>query len=140
MLDQIVKKYVAKSMELNESIPVIQDLFHITYIENRGAAFSMLEGAQTFLIILPTALIIAALIYIFKKRKQAHWMLMLAVSFIVGGGIGNLIDRIAYGQVTDYFDVKGFAIFNIADIFVCVGCGLLILQVLFFDRKEQKTH
>ena len=140
VLDQIIKNLIVQSMELYETIPVIQDIFHITYIHNTGAAFSMMEGFRGFLTILPMIMILAALIFMLIKRKSAHPMLMTSVALIAGGGIGNLIDRIFYGYVVDFLDFRVFPIFNVADIFVCVGCGLLILYVLFIDGKQNNER
>ena len=136
MLDQAIKKAVVAAMALHQSIPVIQDIFHITYIHNTGAAFSMMEGMRSFLILLPLVLVLAAVIFIFLKRKTAHPLLLTSIAMIAGGGLGNMIDRIAYGYVVDFLDFRVFPIFNAADIFVCVGCGLLILYVLVFDGKK----
>lgn len=140
ILDQIVKKAVAANMVLNESIPVIPDFFHITYIHNMGAAFSLMEGFRILLILLPLLVIMAAMIYMFKKRKKAHSLLLVSLAFIAGGGLGNVIDRVALGYVVDYFDFRVFPIFNIADIFVCVGCGLLVVYMIFLDGKVSKKQ
>lgn len=137
-IDQLIKLYIVQSMELYESIPVLQDIFHITYIRNTGAAFSMMEGFRGFLIILPFLMILAAIIFMFIKRKTGHPLLLTSVALIAGGGIGNLIDRVIYGYVVDFLDFRVFPIFNAADIFVCVGCGLLVLYVLFIDGKQNE--
>ena len=137
ILDQIIKNFVVDTMALYESIPVLQDIFHITYIHNTGAAFSIMEGKISVLILLPLFMIIAAVIFMLIMRKKGHPLLMTSVALIAGGGIGNLIDRIALGYVVDYLDFCVFPIFNLADIAVCVGCGLLILYVLFFDGKQK---
>ena len=137
ILDQIIKKAVVASMALYESIPVIQDIFHITYIHNKGAAFSIMEGQINVLIMLPLAMIIAAVIFMMVMRKKGHPLMMTSVALIAGGGIGNLVDRIALGYVVDYLDFRVFPIFNLADIAVCVGCGLLVLYVLLIDGKQK---
>lgn len=137
ILDQIIKKAVVAAMTLYETIPVIQNVFHITYIHNKGAAFSIMEGQISVLILLPLAMIIAAVIFMLVMRKKGHPLLMTSVALIAGGGIGNLIDRIALGYVVDYLDFRVFPIFNLADIAVCVGCGLLIVYVLFIDGKQK---
>ena len=137
ILDQIIKNFVVDTMALYESIPVLQDIFHITYIHNTGAAFSIMEGKISVLILLPLFMIIAAVIFMLIMRKKGHPLLMTSVALIAGGGIGNLIDRIALGYVVDYLDFRVFPIFNLADIAVCVGCGLLIIYVLFFDGKQK---
>lgn len=135
-LDQLVKRIIVANLSLAQSIPVIQDIFHITYIRNTGAAFSLMDGMQWFLVLFPVLLVVAAVAFLIIKRKSAHPLLLASVAMIAGGGVGNLIDRIAYGYVVDFFDFRIFPIFNVADIFVCVGCGLMILYVLFFDGKN----
>ena len=135
-VDQLIKKLGVSTMALHETIPVLEDIFHITYIRNTGAAFSIMEGQLSVLILLPVVMIAAAVVFMIIKRKTAHPLLMISVAMIAGGGIGNLIDRIALGYVVDYLDFRVFPIFNVADIFVCVGCGLLILYVLFIDGKQ----
>lgn len=137
ILDQIIKNLTVNSMMLYESIPVIQDVFHITYIHNTGAAFSIMAGQISLLILVPLIMIIAALVFMFVMRKKGHPLMMTSVALIAGGGIGNLIDRIALGYVVDYLDFRVFPIFNLADIAVCVGCGLLVVYVLFFDGKQK---
>lgn len=122
---------------LYESIPVIQDVFHITYIHNTGAAFSIMAGQISLLILVPLIMIIAALVFMVVMRKKGRPLMMTSVALIAGGGIGNLIDRIALGYVVDYLDFRVFPIFNLADIAVCVGCGLLVVYVLFFDGKQK---
>jgi len=137
ILDQIVKQLVRVTMHLGESIAVVENLFHITYIQNTGGAFSILEGHMMILILLPAIFTTAILIYIYKKRNTEHWMLLLSLSLIGGGGIGNVTDRVRLGFVVDYLDFRVFPVFNIADICVCVGCGLLLLFILF-PRKFEK--
>lgn len=136
--DQAVKKTVAEGMELNETIPLIRDVFHITYIRNTGAAFSLMEGFRGLLILVPVLLIGAAMVYIFLKRKKAHPVILLSLAFIAGGGLGNVLDRAVRGYVVDYLDFRVFPVFNIADIFVCLGCGLLIVYILFLDGKAAR--
>lgn len=136
--DQAVKKAVTQGMALNETIPLIDGVFHLTYIRNTGAAFSLMEGFRGLLILLPAVLIAAAMVYMFVKRKTAHLSLHLSLAFIAGGGIGNLIDRTRQGYVVDYLDFRVFPVFNVADIFVCLGCGLLIVYILFFDGKAKR--
>lgn len=135
-MDQLVKRIIVANLSLAQTIPVIQDIFHITYIRNTGAAFSLMDGMQWFLVLFPVLLVVAAVAFLLIKGKSEHPLLLASVSMIAGGGIGNLIDRIAYGYVVDFFDFRIFPIFNVADIFVCIGCGLMILYVLFFDGKN----
>lgn len=138
VLDQIVKRAVADFMTQGDSIPVLDQIFHITYIQNTGAAFSLMEGFRVLLIVLPIAVILAAMVFIFLKRKSVHPLLLVSLAFICGGGLGNVIDRAAQGYVVDYLDFRVFPVFNAADIFVCLGCGLLLLYVMAFDGKGSK--
>ncbi len=139
-MDHLVKYLVASQMIQGESIPVVPEIFHITYVQNRGAAFSMMEGQWFFLIVLPCAAILTAMIILFWKRKVWSVCMNLAIAFICGGGMGNLIDRICQGYVVDLFDFRVFPVFNVADIFICVGCGLLLLDVLLSERKKKNDE
>lgn len=140
LLDQITKYIVRAGMELYQSIPIIDGVFHITYIQNSGAAFSMLQGKTFLLLLLPLLFSIAFFAAIIKLRKSGHWTLLLSLSMIVAGGIGNLIDRATMGSVTDFLDFRFWPIFNVADIAVCCGCGLLLIYVIFVDGKKDKAE
>lgn len=136
-LDQGVKYLVSSGMALGDSVPVIDGIFHITLYHNTGAAFSSFEGQRALLIGLPVVLIIAGLVFLWKCRDKSRGLLIPA-AMIVGGGIGNLIDRIATGYVVDMFDFRVFPIFNVADCFVTVGCILLCVYILFFDKEGKE--
>ena len=140
VFDRVVKKLVVSNMVPWETIPVIEDTFHFTYVQNRGAAFSMWQGQWIILIGFPLAAIAVGLILIYLKRNKWDKLMLTSVAMICGGGLGNLIDRIILGYVVDLFDFRVFPVFNIADIFICVGCGLMILDVLFFERKNSSNE
>lgn len=137
--DRLVKYLTASQMIPGETIPVIRDVFHITYVQNRGAAFSMMEGQTVFLVILPAAALTAALVLLIVKHRKWNTMLNVSVALICGGGTGNVIDRMMQGYVVDTFDFRVFPVFNIADIAICVGCGLLLLDVLLSERKDRRN-
>ena len=138
LLDQIVKLIVRSSMYIGQSIPVIKDIFHITYVQNRGAAFNMLDGKSLVLILVP-AIAIAIGVWYMEKHLEEHWTLLVSLVLVIAGGIGNLIDRCFMGFVTDMFDFRIWPVFNIADIAVCVGAGLLILYTFaLYEEKEIK--
>ena len=146
ILDQASKAYVMYGLgldEVGESIPLIENVFHFTHVRNTGAAFGMLdEENQRWIFIVASIIGIAALIfYLWKFRPKSKWA-CTALSMIIGGGIGNMIDRIALGYVVDFIDFTliDFAVFNGADSFVCVGAGLLILALILDIVKEQKTE
>ena len=140
VFDRVAKKLVVSNMVPWETIPVIEDIFHFTYVQNRGAAFSMWQGQWIILIGFPLAAIAVGLILIYLKRNKWDKLMLTSVAMICGGGLGNLIDRIMLGYVVDLFDFRVFPVFNIADIFICVGCGLMILDVLFFERKNSSNE
>ena len=138
-LDQLCKYFIKSGMVLYESIPLIENVFHITYIQNYGAAFSILQGKQIFLICISAAALIGAAFYLWIKRKQAHPVLLTGIALLISGGVGNLIDRIAYGYVVDFFDFQIWPIFNVADICVCCGCGLILLYLFLFESGKKAS-
>ncbi len=144
--DQIVKLAIVGTMAVGESIPVWQDVFHITYVQNDGAAFSMMSGNMTlFYIITPIALV-GFTWYMYKIRKEKvdgkntviQNFEVVTIAMILGGTIGNFIDRISHRYVIDMFDFRliNFAIFNVADIFLTVGTFLLV-GVLCYEIYEE---
>ncbi len=140
VFDRVVKKLVVSNMVPWETVPVIEDIFHFTYVQNRGAAFSMWQGQWLILIGFPLVAITVGLVLIYIKRNKWDKLMLTSVAMICGGGLGNLIDRMILGYVVDLFDFRVFPVFNIADIFICVGCGLMILDVLFFERKNSSNE
>lgn len=135
LLDQIVKYMIRTNMDLYESIPIIGGVFHITYIQNTGAAFSMFSGHTGILALVTVIITIGILVYLFKLRKDGHWALMLSLSLIVAGGLGNIVDRVSLKYVVDFLDLRIWPIFNLADVYVCCGCGLLVVYVFFVEPR-----
>lgn len=140
IFDRVVKNIVSSNMLVGETIPLIENIFHITYVQNRGAAFSMWEQQWLILILMPAVVMIAGMVMIFLKRKTWNKFYLVSAAFICGGGLGNLIDRIMQGYVVDLFDFRVFPVFNIADIFICAGCGLLLIYVIFLERKHSDNE
>lgn len=137
-LDQLTKYLIRANMELDSSISVVDGIFHITYIHNSGAAFSLFQGKTEFLIAMQVVVIAAVLVYLVKRRRKDHGCLLLALSLIVAGGLGNLIDRAANGYVVDFLDFRFWPVFNAADISVCTGCGLLVIYMLFIESRRNE--
>jgi signal peptidase II len=135
-LDQIVKVIIIKQVDLFEKITVIPGFFDITHIRNDGAAYNMFSQIPVLLIVMPTLVMLAGLVYIGLTHKKNNPLLIFAISLVIGGGLGNLIDRISKGYVVDYFDIHIIPVFNVADIFICVGCGLLFIYLIFIDGKK----
>ena len=139
LLDQIVKAATDRMMVPGESIPVIENIFHLTYVRNTGAAFSILQSHRGLLVLLSAALVVLLLIFFVRKGKEQPTLLNAAITAIISGGIGNMIDRVLRGYVVDTFDFRVWPVFNVADISVCAGCALLLIYVIFFDRKNPES-
>ena len=135
VLDQIVKFWAVNHLQTVGSLPFLPGMMNLTYAENTGAAFSILEGNVFFLIILPV-IVCALAVYVLLSRRVTHPVLRWSFVLVLGGAIGNLIDRIFRGFVVDMFEITlfRFAIFNVADIFVTIGAVLLVIYILFFMR------
>lgn len=135
LLDQIIKFAVRTNMDLYQTIPIIDGIFHITYIQNTGAAFSLFSGNTGMLALITVIITVGILAYLFKLKNNGHWALMLSLALIVAGGVGNIIDRISLQYVVDFLDLRIWPIFNLADIYVCVGCILLVIYVFLIEPK-----
>lgn len=135
-IDQIVKAWAYNELRPVGSIPLIQDVFHFTYRENTGAAFSFLEGNNVFFIVL-TSCVILMLLWLLLSGRVMNRVAEYCVLFIAMGGLGNLIDRFNYKFVVDMFDFTliNFAVFNVADIFVTCG-SILFLLIFLFTKGE----
>ncbi|MEW4618467.1 signal peptidase II [Streptococcus xiaochunlingii] len=131
LLDQAVKGYVVKEIPLGGIRRFIPKVVSLTYLKNSGAAFSMLENQQWFFTIITLIAMGAAFVYLYRHIKGSIWLL-LGLTLIISGGIGNFIDRLRQGFVVDMFhlDFMNFAIFNVADIYLTIGVGLLLIYLL----------
>ena len=143
-LDQITKYLAVIFLKTIDTFPIIQDVIHFTYVENRGAAFGMLKNHRWVFMIVSVVGIVALTWYLVKHRHEGN-LQSLALSMIVAGGIGNMIDRVVLGYVVDFIDFTliDFAVFNVADMFVCVGCGLevlFLLKMLWDVYQETKAE
>lgn len=134
ILDQIAKYFAVTKLQPIPTFPLIENVFHLTYRENRGAAFSMLNEKQSFLIVITSIVIIAMIFYLIKVYKKPDYkILCIAMTMVIGGAIGNLIDRVRLNYVIDFFDFNliNFAVFNTADVFIVCGAVLLSYAILF---------
>lgn len=127
--DQAVKHLVRTTMVEGQSIPVIENIFHITYIENPGAAFGILANQRMLFLIL-TALIVGVMVYLYFSLRNKKSLTAISLGIVVSGAIGNFIDRFMQGTVTDFLDFRIWPIFNIADICICVGLALICYFVI----------
>lgn len=144
LVDQGTKYVIASQMELNEKISVIGDFFLITSHRNRGAAFGILEDQRWFFIVVTTIVVIGLVWYINKVRTLPGKLLPVALGLVLGGAIGNFIDRVLYGEVVDFlmfnFGSYTFPIFNIADSCIVIGVGLIILDTLLEMKREKSNQ
>ncbi|WP_329383465.1 signal peptidase II [Anaerofustis butyriciformans] len=140
IIDQISKYIVINNLKPIGSIPIIKNVFHLTYCENTGAAFSMFSKNTAVLTAVSLVFIFLVFFFLLKsiKKGKTSKIMSFGLAFILGGAIGNFIDRFFHGFVTDFFDFRliNFAIFNVADIFITIGAILFCIYVIF--TKDEK--
>lgn len=139
LIDQIIKYVISFNMGLNQTIEIIPNFFNITYVENKGAAFSILSGNRLFLILISfLALNIIYFMFIYNKKLKNKDCILYGL--LIGGIIGNLVDRILYGYVIDYLDFNIFGynypIFNLADILIVIS----VILIVIFEIKVKNEN
>jgi len=138
VLDRITKFFVSRDLSVNSSVPVIKNVFHLTLVHNRGAAFGILKNQIPLFIFTAIAAIIMIYFHLRKNNKFLECSLYaVSLSLILGGAIGNLIDRIFLGYVIDFLDFRFWPVFNIADSAISIGGILLAYSI--FRQPEKKT-
>lgn len=147
-LDQITKYLIRSSMKIFDSIIIIKDIFKIIYIENTGISFGLLGGAEnpikrwTLVAIVSIAAIMITFYWILNMNK--NFLFNLSCGFIVGGAIGNLIDRILKGSVTDFIEIGykeiTWPVFNMADTFVSLGVFFFMIYYIFYEGKKDASN
>jgi signal peptidase II len=146
--DQLTKWYIEKSVALYQSIPVIDSFFHITHVRNSGGAFSLLANADDAIripfFLVASIIAIGALVYLLRQVSPHQKLLLFALAGVLGGALGNGVDRVRIGQVTDFLDFhwRGYywPAFNVADSFITVGVVILLLHSLFAKHPEEAPH
>ena len=133
--DQLLKKLFSGTMQLGESIPVLPGIFHLTYIQNPGAAFGLFEN-QTLFFISIAAFLLAFLAFAYKELAAQGIWVRYSMSLLAGGAVGNLLDRVRLGAVIDYLDFRIWPIFNLADIGICLGATLIVWGLLREEGRE----
>ena len=143
LVDQLTKLYIDGTMKVYQSIPVIDGLFNITYLRNRGAAFSFLAEASWRLpfFLIATVIAVIAILVAFRKLRDDQRFAAVSLTLILSGAVGNLIDRVRMGEVIDFLDVywknHHWPAFNVADSAICVGVALLALD-MYREEKRLK--
>ncbi len=150
LLDQVSKWVIVRFMEIGQSIPVIGDFFQITSHRNRGAAFGILQDQRLFFIVITIFILAGIIWYMQKMKKEGSRLLQFSLGLILGGAIGNFIDRLLTGEVVDFLKFRfqfnwfgsevdyTYPIFNIADSAIVIGVMLIFLDTLLVWRKERR--
>jgi len=135
VFDQLTKYIISQAIPPGESIPIIKNVFHITYILNRGAAFGMFKNQMYFFI---ATAVLAIIFILLILRRRRRWQEEIALYLILSGAISNLIDRIRLGAVIDFLDFRIWPVFNIADSAITIGAVLLAIYILKRPAKSQQ--
>jgi len=135
-IDQFTKNVIATTMHQGQSIPVLANVFHITYVGNPGAAFGMLAYRTQFFLVI-TVVVLAAFVFFYRRLGNSRVLMRLSLALIVGGSLGNFVDRLRVGYVIDFLDFQVWPVFNVADMAICIGVALLCWEIL---RAPAKTN
>ena len=143
-VDQLVKYLIVANIPLYGDAAFIPGIVKLTYVQNTGAAFSMLQGMQWLFVVIFVALSVLLIFEYFKKPMPFTKFERFCIAAVYGGGLGNMIDRVFRNYVVDMFQTEfmNFPVFNVADIFITCGCILLMVHIAFFNKdfwKEEKT-
>ena len=143
LLDQLTKWISVAFLSKIETCPIIRNVIHLTYVENRGAAFGMFKDQRWIFMLTSTVMIVGLSLYLYLGFAENR-LYEVSTAMIISGGIGNMIDRLALGYVIDFIDFRliNFAVFNGADSFVCIGAGLLVLALvkdIIAESKKKKN-
>lgn len=149
-LDQWTKHLIVKHMNIGDTIPVIGSFFSITSHRNRGAAWGILQDQRTFFIIVTVIVVVGVAWYLIRSVREGKKLLPFALALLLGGALGNFVDRVRFGEVVDFlhvvFDLNGigipfvynYPIFNVADMGIVIGIGLIFLDTILSMRREKR--
>jgi len=144
LADQVSKTIVVRTMSLYESVPVIENFFHFTYITNDGMAFGIDFPFGYFIFSLVSALLTIFLFWYLWTVRNDSLVIRLGLAMIIAGAVGNLIDRLMLGEVIDFLDFMignfHWYVFNLADSYVTVGMVLILTDSIFLEKKREKSH
>lgn len=140
--DQITKFLVVQNIPLFSQVDAIDGLFHLTYVQNTGAAFSLLQNQQWLFLLIFIVLTVAVVYDFWKKSMPFTALERWLIVFVYAGGLGNMIDRIRLGYVVDMIELEfmDFPVFNVADCFITCGCIALMLHLIFFNKEFWKDE
>ncbi len=138
-LDQFTKYLVVSHMALGQSIPVIENVLHITYVLNEGASFSLLQGQKWFFIVV-TIIVLIVMCFVWHKIPKEDKWLRWSIAVFIGGMLGNFIDRVRQGAVIDFIDIRVFPIWNVADSLLVLSLIAIAIKVLLLETKRKQNH
>ncbi|WP_207940600.1 signal peptidase II [Enterococcus sp. DIV2402] len=138
-LDQWVKFWIVSNFALGDAQSIIPNILSFTYVQNTGAAWSIFEGQMGFFTVI-TLIAVAVVTYLMIRYRNENKLFILGLSFVLAGALGNFIDRIRLGYVVDMFqtDFMNFPIFNVADMALCIGVGLIFIYTIFDEKMKGK--
>ena len=136
--DQLIKYNIINNFNYGQSLPIVKNIFHLTYVKNTGAAFGIFKGGNIFFITVSILIILFLLLYRYYYFENNIYI-NISFGLIIGGAIGNLIDRIRLDYVVDYLDFRIWPVFNLADSAIVVGAGILIIYIIFTDFNFEKS-
>ena len=141
LLDQLTKRIVLNTLTKVDTVALIDGIFHLTYCENRGAAFGIMQNRVWFFVVVTVAVFVAVIWYMIKYKPKNKW-LNFSLTLLMGGALGNFVDRIFRGYVVDFLDFRliNFPIFNVADCFVVIGAILLAYHIIFSEYEKEKKQ
>ena len=128
-IDQVTKLFIISRFEVNDSVPIIKNFFHLTFVTNTGSAFGMLKDSALLLIFFSIVVLFSAIYYSRKITEKEKWM-QVALGLLIGGTLGNLLDRFIYGYVIDFLDFRIWPVFNIADSSITISAAILIMLIM----------
>ena len=137
-LDRLTKGWAASTLILSEPHPFLGQVVRLTRVHNVGGAFGIFPGNGTVFVIVSSVVAMGLFIFLLAADLRGK-LLKAGLALVLGGAIGNLIDRLHYGYVLDFFEVRGFSIFNLADACVTVGVGLILVHTFFGGEKDRAT-
>lgn len=140
VLDQITKALIHNNLMEGDTIPIINNFFHLTYVQNRGVAFGFMQGKLPFINIISIGAVIVMIYFVRKNALKNTKLENLSWLFIIAGAFGNIIDRLTRGFVVDMFDFRGIwsYIFNCADIYINIGVFLMIIGTIIEERNKKR--
>lgn len=142
VIDQLSKYEVHRRLYEGETFPIIGEFFHFTYVKNRGIAFGFFQGKLDIISILTIFAVIGIGIYLYKDYKKLNLLERLGYSFILGGALGNIVDRLYRGFVVDMIDFRGIwsFVFNVADVWINIGVALILLDSFKKERRKKQEE